>query len=102
MVTFTLATAAPLESVTVPSKVAFTACPMSGAEYPRSMVPSSTAVLKCHRLSRAVPAGPGDPWGFFAQDFSPLDKPRKGPLGGFFMTSHPTRFRRTSHPMQLD
>src|SRR2546430_6540998 len=83
MVTFTLATAAPLESVTVPSKVAFTACPMTGAEYPRSMVPSSTAMLKCHRLIRAVRAGPPDRWALIAEDLSPRDEPRKDQLDSF-------------------
>jgi hypothetical protein len=44
-VTFVLATEAPDESVTVPSKVALTACPMTGAESAKSSVPRITTIL---------------------------------------------------------
>ena len=51
MVTFALATAAPLESETVPSTVAFTACAARGAEVPTRMIANSKATVKLHKAS---------------------------------------------------
>ena len=64
--TFTLATAAPDESVTVPSKVALTACPMTGADNPKNIVPSSTAMLSHHTLTRPAVTGATDSLIFIA------------------------------------
>src|SRR6202030_2985549 len=100
MVILTLATAAPDESVTVPSKVALTACPMTGAENPRSIVPSNTAMLRRHNLTRPAVAGSANSSLVIACDLFQLYIRRKDEPNSFFMASHPTRFEKTPAPIQ--
>ena len=53
-VIFTLAAGAPDESVTVPSKVAFTACPLTGAENAKSIAPRLIMQAKKERESFSI------------------------------------------------
>src|ERR1700730_17953366 len=92
MVILTLATAAPDESVTVPSKVAFTACPMRGAENARSIVPSNRPVSTMRRLiRRPAAAGTENVLRFFTVELRPLNIPAMKERERFFIT-HPTHF----------
>ncbi len=59
-------------------------------------------MLQFQRLIRAVTACPVDRWAFVAEDLSPRDNPRRDHLDSFFMTSHPTRFEKTSHQIQKE
>ena len=64
IVTLAFPTAAPDESVTAPSKVAFTAWPMTCAEHARSTNASATAAVISPKWTR-LPFGAhaGDPFG---------------------------------------
>lgn len=96
-VTLTLAVAAPDESVTVPSKVALTACPETEAENPKSIAPNSTAIVKHQNLIRPQAASDLDWAQAEAEDWPGI--PGKEEPNKFFMASHPTRFEIT--PDQL-
>src|SRR5260370_2933731 len=89
-VPFAPATAAPDESLTVPSNVALTACPMTGAEKPRSIVPSTTAMLNHHSLTSPLVA---------ARESFMLCIHGKNEPNSFFMTS-PHSIRKTPAPVQ--
>src|ERR1700732_162519 len=91
MVIFTLATAAPEESVTVPSKVAFTACPITGAEYAKRIAPSSKPMLTQRRLIRPRVTDRGSSWLFIAIALRRLMMQAKKERESFSIT-HPTCF----------
>src|ERR1700741_4647382 len=96
MVPLALATAPPHESVTVPSKVAFTACPTTWAENSRRTIPSNRARLTRHSFGDPLPAEISELWPLlrdllraFTEDedvpnslsmmFPPLRNPRNRP-----------------------
>src|SRR5947207_823475 len=89
MVTLAPVITARLWSLIVPTRVALTACPMTGEDNPNSIAPSRTATPSCHNLNRAVVAGAANSSVRIVRDLFWLQIQEKDEdnLDSFFMTS---------------
>src|ERR1700674_5787116 len=69
-----------------------------GRETPRRIVPSSTAMLRRHSLTRPAVAGTAISSVFIAWDLFQVRIQGEDEPNSFFMASHPTRFQKNSRP----